>query len=106
MRFSDLGSLSDAELVHSEMKLERELTATRFRLYTSQLEDSSRLSKVRKDIARFQTAIRSRERAAGLPRNALRSQHAATFQAAAVEGDSASQSAFLKGFIDKDKATE
>lgn len=106
MRYAELTSLSDAELVHSEMSLEREMTAARFRLYTSQLEDSSRLGKLRKDIARVQTAIRARERAAGLGRNSLRDQHSTTFQAGGGSSDSAAQGAFLKGLIDKDKATE
>lgn len=105
MRYSDFTSLSDVELVHKELSLERELTTARFRLYTSQMEDTSKLGKIRKDIARIQTAIRARELAAGLAPSALRDLHASSFQPQAGSSEAA-QGGFLKGFVDKDKPTE
>ena len=100
MKYTELTSLSDEQLVHKELALERELTAFRFRLFTNQLDDNSKLKKIRKDIARVQTAARARELAQGLAPNGLRDLHKSTFQAQALGGRQEGSS-FLKGVVDK-----
>lgn len=59
--FTDLGS---AELVDKLADARRELFNLRFQLATGQLDNSSRLGAVRKDIARLATFLREREIAA------------------------------------------
>ncbi|MCB9763134.1 MAG: 50S ribosomal protein L29 [Alphaproteobacteria bacterium] len=67
MRYAELKELSDQDLVHRELSLERQLVTAQFRLYTNQLEDTSQLGKLRRDIARLQTAARERERTGAWP---------------------------------------
>lgn len=105
MKKLDLASLSDEQLVHRELGLERELVAARFRLHTNQLEDTSKLGKIRRDIARMQTVARERERARGLRRNTLRDMHSATFAGVTVSNPSAGGS-FLQGVVDSAEQTE
>jgi ribosomal protein L29 len=107
MNYTELADFSDEKLIHTELQLERNLIAARFRHYTSQLEDHSVLKKLRRDIARLQTAVRERERDQELPKNALRGLHASTFkpesgEAGVVEG----ASGFLKGIVDKVSSKE
>lgn len=100
MKYSELSALSDEELVHKELELEHMLVGARFRLYTNQLDDSSALRKLRRDVARVRTAERDRERSQGLPKNALRDRHAGGFapsQTATADGGGS----FLKGVVDK-----
>ena len=103
MNFNELTSLDDAALVHKELQLERDLLELRFRLKTNQLDDTASISKIRKDIARLRTAQRNRERAQGLPKNALRNSHRGSFKAGGgvVSEAVASSSAFLKGISEK-----
>ncbi|MCP4803741.1 MAG: 50S ribosomal protein L29 [Proteobacteria bacterium] len=104
MNYADLKELSDEQLVHAELSLERTLVTARFQHATNQLADSSQLKKLRRDIARIRTACRTRESEGGLRKNALRDQHATSFQAAAADtsGASAAQGGgFLKGIVDK-----
>jgi large subunit ribosomal protein L29 len=101
MNAAEINSLSDEQLVHHELQLERDLIELRFRNNdaNSQLDDTSKLRKIRKDIARLRTAQRTRELAAELPKDALRNTHRRTFKAGAalVSGGSAGGS-FLQGF--------
>ena len=105
MNFSEITALTDEQLVHRELALERELVTTKFRLATNQLEDSSRLGKLRKDIARCRTAERGRESDQGLRKNSLRDRFASTFDASAATPETAQDegagSGFLKGIVDK-----
>jgi len=103
MKYSELTSLGDEAIVHKELQLERDLLELRFRLKTNQLDDTATIHKIRKDIARLRTAQRERERAQGLPKNALRNNHRTSFRpgdAGAAEAV-ASSSGFLKGIAEK-----
>lgn len=105
MRYADTTNLSDEQLVHQGLQLEREMMGANFRLHTQQLEDTSALKKLRRDIARVQTALRSREREQGLRKNALRDQHASSFSPTASAAKEES-SGLLSGIVDKLPATE
>jgi large subunit ribosomal protein L29 len=105
MNISQISQLDDQQLVHEELRLERDLIHARFALKTGQLEDTSRISKVRKDIARLRTVQRDREREQGLPNNFLREKHRSSFDpkagAVATEAVDGSSKGFLKGIVDK-----
>ena len=58
---AELRRLGDKELVDRLSEARRELFNMRFQLATGQLDNSSRLSAVRKDIARLATFLRERE---------------------------------------------
>jgi large subunit ribosomal protein L29 len=107
MQYAKLSELSDEQLVHRELQLERELIDTSFRKKTGQLEDSSRLAKIRKDIARARTAQRERERAQSLMGNALREQYRASFKPGSISTEGGEGAGgFLKGIVDKVKSDE
>lgn len=103
MQSNEIKDFSDEKLVHSELGLERELIGARMRLATNQLEDTSTLKKLRRDIARLQTASREREAAQGLHKNALKDRHRGSFSAdgSAKDGDEGGGRGFLKGIVDK-----
>lgn len=61
MKANELNALSTAEMVEKEKKYKEELFNLRFQLATGQLENTSRLSEVRKSIARIKTALRQSE---------------------------------------------
>lgn len=111
----ELSALSDEKLVHRELELERNLLDLSFRKRTGQLEDTSKLSQARKEIARVRTAERARELSQGLRKDSLRTQYRGTWRAGAAaeqgaEGASAKTSGasrgFLKGIVDKIKGSE
>ncbi len=107
MQFAKLTELSDEQLVHRELQLEQELIHTSFRKKTGQLDDASRMAKIRKDIARARTAQRDRERAQSLGVNALRDQYRSSFKPGQVSTDGdAAAGGFLKGIVDKVKSDE
>jgi large subunit ribosomal protein L29 len=56
--------LGDAEMLERLSESRRELFNLRFQLATGQLDNSSRLGAVRRDIARLATFLREREIAA------------------------------------------
>ena len=56
--------ISDAELVSMLNDAKKELFNLRFQLATGQLDNTARLSQVKRDIARAKTEMRSREIAA------------------------------------------
>ena len=97
MKYNELQSLSDEELVHKELGLERELITARFQLYTNQLDDSSRLKKIRRDIARLQTAARQRELDQGLNKNSLRDRYRSTFLAAGADAGESAEAPAAEG---------
>ena len=110
MEIASIRKLSDEQLVHAELSLERDLVAAMFQHRTGQLDDSSMLSKMRKDIARLRTLQREREMAAGSARDSLRNTYRGTFEASspistgeAAEGASAG---FLQGIVDKISSTD
>ncbi|HET8989925.1 MAG TPA: 50S ribosomal protein L29 [Acidimicrobiales bacterium] len=61
---AELKLLGDGELLTRLTESRRELFNLRFQLATGQLDDSSRLGEVRRDIARLSTFLRQREIAA------------------------------------------
>ena len=63
MKASELRTLSEAELVQKGRELRDELFSARIRRATEQLEDTSLLGRLKKDIARVETLI-SEKRAA------------------------------------------
>jgi len=56
--------LNDVELEHRLSEAKEELFNLRFQNATGQLDSTSRLSQVRKDVARIETLLREREIAA------------------------------------------
>lgn len=105
MKIQELAALSDEQLVHKEMELERTLLAHQFRHRVGRLENTSLLAKARKDIARSQTEIRRRELAAGQAQGALRAAHCGSFTPAAAQagGDGGS---FLQNMLDGAKSSD
>ncbi|ANZ99010.1 MULTISPECIES: 50S ribosomal protein L29 [Carnobacterium] len=61
MKANELKELSTAEMVEKEKEYKEELFNLRFQLATGQLENTARLSEVRKSIARIKTALRQSE---------------------------------------------
>ena len=58
---SELRELNDRELVNRLREFKEELFNLRFQNATGQLDNTSRVSQVRKDIARCETLLRERE---------------------------------------------
>lgn len=113
MKYTELNALSDERLVHRELDLERQLLDLSFRKKMGQLEDNSKLGKLRKDIARARTAERRRELEQGLDKDALRGLHRGTWRhVRADEGGDAEQApaagrrGFVRGLLDKIKGGE
>lgn len=61
MKTNEIRNLSQKDLEQKAMDLKQELFNLRFQLATGQLDNTSRISLVRKDIARVKTIIRERE---------------------------------------------
>ena len=61
MDAKELRELSDAELVEAHAEAKQELFNLRFQLVTGQLDNSTRLRHVRREIARITTLLRERE---------------------------------------------
>jgi len=61
MKQKEVVKLSDEKLTDALANSRAELFNLRFRLATGQLDDPSKISAVKKDIARIQTEIRARE---------------------------------------------
>ena len=108
MKYAEFESLSDEKLVHRELDLEREMLELNFRKRMGQLEDTSKLAKVRKDIARARTAERLREREQGLNRDALRGLHMGSWtrgsgsaSAASTEASTGGRRGFISGLVDR-----
>ena len=73
MKAAELRELNDAELANRLREFREELFNLRFQNATGQLENSTRVGEVRKDIARCETLLREREIAAA---EALKEQQA------------------------------
>ncbi|HYB74701.1 MAG TPA: 50S ribosomal protein L29 [Candidatus Sulfotelmatobacter sp.] len=65
MTAADLRDLSPEELAKKEAELREDLFKLRMRAAVSQLENPSRIRKLRRDIARIHTVRRERDLAAG-----------------------------------------
>jgi large subunit ribosomal protein L29 len=57
----DFRELNDGELANKLREAKEELFNLRFQLATGELEDSSRIAVLRKDVARCRTLLRERE---------------------------------------------
>jgi large subunit ribosomal protein L29 len=60
MKVSKLKDLSTDELLSKDKELTQELFNLRFQLHTGRLENTSRVSAVKKDIARVKTILREK----------------------------------------------
>ena len=63
-RITELREMSDDELVTRLVEARQELFNLRFQHVTGQLDNNSRLSTVRRNVARINTELRAREIAA------------------------------------------
>ena len=79
---TELKALTDEQVVHAELQLDRDLVGLRFSKNADQLRNVNQIKVVRRNIARVRTEQRRRELDAGLGKNALRNEHRATFSAA------------------------
>ena len=61
MKANEIRELTTAEIEQNVKSLKEELFNLRFQLATGQLENTARLSEVRKSIARMKTVVRHRE---------------------------------------------
>jgi large subunit ribosomal protein L29 len=61
MKAAELRELNDIELANRVREFREELFNLRFQNATGQLENSTRLNHVKKDIARCETLLRERE---------------------------------------------
>ena len=64
MKSTELSELSDQELSKKLEDTRAELFNLRFQMATSQLDNTARVTTVKRDIARIQTEIRARQIAA------------------------------------------
>ena len=64
MKYKDIRELSDEELAQKLEDGRAELFNLRFQMATSQLDNTARVTLVKRDIARVQTEIRARQIAA------------------------------------------
>ena len=64
MKYQDIRELSDEELAQKLEDGRAELFNLRFQMATSQLDNTARVTTVKRDIARVQTEMRARQIAA------------------------------------------
>jgi len=95
--------LSDEQLVHSVLQIERDVIAARFKHSTNQLENTAQLRDMRRQVARLHTEARRREMAQGLPKDSLLHQYRRGFGGGTVEAgeDAPEKGGFLSGIVDK-----
>ena len=60
MKASEIRDLSVEELQAKQAELQEELFNLRFQLHTGHLENTARVSQVRKDVARVKTVLTSK----------------------------------------------
>ncbi|MEC7519946.1 MAG: 50S ribosomal protein L29 [Myxococcota bacterium] len=60
MKASELRDLADGELLEKERELTRELWKTKIDNFTNQLDDSAKIRRLRRDIARVKTIMTER----------------------------------------------
>ena len=81
MKMTELKELTDAQLVHKELQLQRNLVQARIDKQLGATENMSVFTSLRKDIARLRTAQRQREIEQGMTTDSLRNTHRKTFEA-------------------------
>ncbi|MBE9389052.1 50S ribosomal protein L29 [Vagococcus salmoninarum] len=62
MKVKDIQELTTADMLKKEKEFKEELFNLRFQLATGQLENTARISEVRKSIARIKTVLRAQEK--------------------------------------------
>ncbi|GFE59222.1 50S ribosomal protein L29 [Geobacter sp. AOG1] len=60
MKVSDLKAMNEEELQSKEKELKKELFNLKFQLHTGRLENSAKLSAIRKDVARVKTLLQEK----------------------------------------------
>jgi large subunit ribosomal protein L29 len=60
MKVNELINMTAVELMKKDKELVQELFNLRFQLHTGRLENSARISSVRKDIARVKTILKAK----------------------------------------------
>lgn len=94
--------LNDEQLIVKVFEVERALVAARFKHSMNQLENSSELKNLRRDIARLRTEARDREIAQGLAKDSLLSKHSAAAKGSVASSEAIEEKGgFLKGIVDK-----
>ena len=94
--------MTDEQLVHRMLQVERDLVAARFKHSMNQLENTSKLGVLRKEIAQLKTEAGRRESTTGLAKNALIDRHSKSFGVARSGGGAvAEKGGFLSGIVDK-----
>ena len=63
MKASEIKDLTVEELQSKSVELQQELFNLRFQLHTGHLENTSRISQLRKDVARVKTVLSSKLKA-------------------------------------------
>lgn len=108
MKANELTGLSDEQLVHRELELERALINHTFRHRLNRLENTSLLGRTRKDIARCETLLTDREKSQGLQKGSLKAKYSSSWTTTAPSqgGDQEAGAGFLKGILDTKDATE
>jgi len=81
---TELKTLSDENLVHAELQMDRELIALNFMKKAGTLRNVMSTRVVRKNIARVRTEQRRREIEQGLATDSLKALHRASFVATAA----------------------
>ena len=79
MKMQEIKELSDKELVHKELELERNLIDSRLKRSLGVAMDVSVFGTIRKDIARLQTEQTFRCKEQGLSKNALKARYRKSF---------------------------
>lgn len=102
MAYSDL---SNEALVHKMLETERELVRAQFKHSMNQLENTSKLRVLRRNIAKMRTEVRAREAAGSLKKNELVVRHRSSFGSAAPSSapsvPAPERGGFLSGIVDK-----
>ena len=106
MKMSEIKELTDEQLVHRELQIERQIIDARFQKEVGTLENTSVFMVLRKNIARLRTEQRQREIAQNLNNDSLRNKFRSTFQVAENAPLSGQGDGFLKGISDKLDADE
>lgn len=98
--------ISDQDLVSKVYQVERELVGLRFKHSTNQLENTSTLRNLRREIARLKTEARRRETVQGLAKEGLFSKFRPVVVVDEPTVESTVKGGFLKGIVDKISGTD
>jgi len=61
MKVNDLRTMNEEELQAKEKELKQELFNLKFQLHTGRLENSAKLSAIKKDVARVKTLLQEKK---------------------------------------------